>query len=260
MSPEHLAEAARLLIDARTRRARLADLPEACRPRTTDDAEAICEAFAAGSEQPVGGWKVGCVDPGTPAKLGLERPFCGQIPASLIYPSGASVPHADLMRPVVEAEIAFRLGCDLPPREKPYNRFEVDEGIAALVPGIEIPESRLVDDHPLGALGMVADQGYAGRFVAGDAFAHWRLIEVPDIDVVLWIGGREVARGKASRAMGNPLDAVTWLANYRSRRGDGLKAGQIVSTGSLTGIHRVAPGDEVVADYGPLGAVVLAIA
>jgi 2-keto-4-pentenoate hydratase len=77
--------------------------------------------------------------------------------------------------------------------------------------------------------------------------------------VRLLINGIEVASGNAAKAMGDPLSALTWLTNYRLLRGDGLRAGQIVSTGSLTGIHRVAPGDLVVADYGQLGRVELAV-
>jgi 2-keto-4-pentenoate hydratase len=167
VSPEHIAEAAHLLLEARRQRERLADLPAHCRPVNAHEAETICEAMAAGFERPIGGWKVGCTDPASPAKLGLTRPFCGQIPAHLIYASRATVSHADIMRPVVEAEIAFRLARDLPPRKGHYSRAEVADAVQSLHPGIEIPESRLEDDHRLGALGMVADQGYAGRYVAG---------------------------------------------------------------------------------------------
>lgn len=223
-------------------------------PRTTDEAEAICEAFSRRLEQPFGGWKVGATDPAVPVKLGLERPFCGPIPGHLVLASGARVRWAGLLRPVVEAEIGMRLGCDLPPRAAPYSRDEVADAIETLHPGIEIPESRLADDHPHGALGMVADLGYAGRYVYGEGIRDWRSIPREAFAARLLVNGRQIAHSGA-KAFGHPLDGVLWLANHRSRLGDGLRAGDIVSTGSLTGIQWTTPGDEAVADYGALGLV-----
>jgi len=159
LAPAQIAEAAHALLRARTQRMRLAALPLDCAPATSEDAEAICEAMADGLERPIGGWKVGCADPGMPVKHGLERPFCGQVPQALIYASGASIAHADLMRAVIEPEIVFRLARGLPPRATPYSHAEVTAALQALYPSLEIPESRLLDDHPNGALGMVADQG-----------------------------------------------------------------------------------------------------
>jgi 2-keto-4-pentenoate hydratase len=259
MRSEDIEAAARLLLEARRTRRRLHTLPERLVPRNTGDAEAICEAFAGGLEER-GGWKVGATDPSVPIKLGLERPFAGPIPARFIYKSGVSVPWSDLMRPVVEAEIGMRLARDLRARKAAYRREEVAEALEALHPGIEIPESRLTDDHPLGALGMVADLGYAGRYVEGTGIRDWRSIPKDALAARLFINGREVAHGSAAKAFGHPLDSVTWLANHRARFGGGLRAGEIVSTGSLTGIQRTNPGDVVVADYGLLGTVTLTLA
>ncbi len=256
MTPDEIEAAARLLFEARASRHRIRRLPDALAPRTTHDAEAICESLTGLLERPLGGWKVGATDPAVPIKLGLERPFCGPIPAIHLYESGARVDWADLMRPVVEAEIGLRLGHDLPPRAGPYTREEVAAAIESLHPGIEIPESRLEDDHPHGALGMVADLGYAGRYVAGAGLRDWQAIPVESLAARLLINGREVARGSAAKAFGHPLDGVVWLANHRGQRFHaGLRAGDIVSTGSLTGIHWTRPGDVVVADYGALGSV-----
>lgn len=261
MNRDEIEAAARLLFEARRTFRRLPCLPESLAPRTTDEAEAICEAFSRMLERPIGGWKVGATDPAVPIKLGLERPFCGPIPARHVYESGARVEWGELLRPVVEAEIGMRLGRDLPPRARPYSREEVADAIETLHPGIEIPESRLADDHPHGALGMVADLGYAGRYVAGAGIRDWQAIAKESLAARLVIDGREVARGSAAKAFGHPLDGVVWLANHRSQRfGEGLRAGDIVSTGSLTGIHWTKPGDVAVADYGPLGSVTVTLA
>lgn len=259
MTPAQIERAAHALLRARSQRVRLPRFPADCTPLTSADAEAICEAMARGLEQPIGGWKVGCTDPGMPSKLGLAGPFCGQVPDRLIHANGASLSYAELMRAVIEPEIVFKLGCDLAPRAAAYSRAEVMAAIEALYPSLEIPESRLIDAHPHGALGMVADQGYAGRIVLGPRVQNWRSLALPAQQVSVAINDHVVARGSAARAMGDPIEAVVWLANYRSHRGDGLKAGQVVSTGTLTGIIPVQPGDLVIADYGALGEVKLLI-
>lgn len=257
LSEEQRMRASALLLQARARGERLSDWPADLPIETQEDAEAICECMALGMEHPIGAWKIGAMNPALPVKHGLVRPFCGQVPQALIYPSGCNVRWSELLRPVVEAEILLQLGDDLPPRSSPYTRTEVANCVSAVMPGIEIPESRLIDGHALGAFGMVADQGYAGRLVVGAACPDWRNRDLALETVDLRINDRVVATGRGARAMGHPLDALTWLANYRSQRGDGLRGGQLISTGSLTGIQMTRPGDQVHAQFDGLGEVAL---
>lgn len=256
MHNDRLELAAQLLLAARRDRRQLSELPEAARPRSTKEAEAISELMGDGFEGPVGGWKVGAIDPSVSTKVGLERPLCGRIPRQYVYRSGAHVSWIDLMRPVVEAEIGIVLSQDLPPRSREYTRDEIAEAVAGVYAGIEIPESRLVDDHPHGSLGLVADQAYAGRYVIGEGLEDWRTVDFTAVEAQLFINGVEIARGRAEKAMGHPLEAVRWLANERRGKG-GLSAGQVVSTGSLTGFHPTQPDNHIVAQFSQLGIVSL---
>lgn len=259
MTPDQAARAAAVLLDARRNRQPVSDLPDDLRPLNTADAEAICEAMARGLEQPIGGWKIGALDRRVQTARGLERPFCGQIPARHIHRSGVTVAWPGLMRPVVEAELAFRLGRDLPERKRAYSRDEIIDAIAAVVPGIEIPDMRLSQNHRLGNLGMVLDQGLAGRFVAGNEMTDWHTLELGAVIGRLFVNDRPVADGHVADLIGDPLDGVLWLANHRPWRGGGLWAGQIISTGTLTGVQQTRPGDRVVADFRSLGQVMLEI-
>lgn len=101
---------------------------------------------------------------------------------------------------------------------------------------------------------MVADLGYAGRYVVGPAIADWRRLDLPAMEARLLISGEEVVRGVAAEPFGNPLDGVVWLASALPKLG--LSQGrEIVSTGSLTGIQRPKAGGSNIADYGRLGRV-----
>ncbi len=255
MTPEQIDRAADALIAAARERRRIPSLPDGCRPTTEEEAIAICDAVAAKAGDKIAGWKIGAADPAARAKLGLKLPFTGMIGAGAVYQSPASFRHADLLRPVVESEYAFRMADDLPPRDRPYSREEVERAVAALHIGIEVPESRLGDEHGLGGFAVVCDSGGVGRYVIGRGYEDWRDIDMIGPEVVLRINGEEAGRGTGASVMGHPLEALTWFANYLAGKGEGLKAGQFVSTGSVTGIIPVKPGDSVVADFGPLGDV-----
>ena len=257
LSDVQVRRAAALLLEARARGERLSGWPEDLPVVTQDDAEAICESMARGFEQPIGGWKIGAMNPDSPVKHGLVRPFCGQIPRALIHESGAALPWDALLRPVVEAEIVFLLGEDLRAREHPYTLAEVARCVEGVMAGIEIPESRLIDGHPLGAMGMVADQGYAGRLVHSAMRRDIQPENLAAEQVSLYVNGRVAAKGIGTKAMGHPLSALQWLANHRSAKGDGLRQGQLISSGSLTGIQTTGRGDRIIADFSTLGSVQL---
>ena len=255
MNQQQIDRAADALITATRDKRRISALPEGCRPANEDEAIAICEAIAAKFTGQVAGWKMGAADPSARQKLGLRQPFTGMIGSEAVYETPAKFRHADLLRPVVESEYAFRMARDLPTRDKPYTRQEVEDAIAALHIGIEVPESRFADDHGMGGLATVSDSGAVGRYVMGAAHKDWQGFDLVGQEVVLRINGQEAGRGTGASVMGHPAEAMTWFANYVAQRGTPLKAGQFVSTGSCTGIIPVRPGDSVVADFGPMGRV-----
>ena len=65
----------------------------------------------------------------------------------------------------------------------------------------------------------------------------------------------EGEEGTGARALGHPINVLQWLANKQSQTGRGLRKGEIVSTGTCTGVLAVSPGDHVTADFGALGHV-----
>ncbi len=67
--------------------------------------------------------------------------------------------------------------------------------------------------------------------------------------------GEAVADGVGANALGDPLNVLEWTANHLSALGDGIRAGEVVSTGTCTGLTPIAPGETLVADFGDLGRV-----
>jgi 2-keto-4-pentenoate hydratase len=168
------------------------------------------------------------------------------------------VPHRRYVRPMVECEIAFALAQDLPPRAAPYSIDEIHAAIGAMHLAIEIADSRL---PPGPSLAMnLADAMASGAFVVGPAIASWASMDRGAIEVVLKVNGVEAARGSGAKIVGDPLRAVTVLADNPVPGSPGLRRGDYVTTGSLTGMTAVAAGDVAVAEFGFLGTVEVSFA
>jgi 2-keto-4-pentenoate hydratase len=102
---------------------------------------------------------------------------------------------------------------------------------------------------------ILADGSGSGSVAYGPAIDDWRSADIAGQEVILRVDGRERRRGTARAALDHPLVALTWLANELSRAGIGLRAGDMVSTGTMTGMVRARANEEHVADFGPFGEV-----
>ncbi len=238
------AEAAALLIATRRGRHRIERLPEACRPVDVAAGYALQSKVVAGLGE-VGGYKIGAGGP-------EETPLYAPILAHEIHPSGASLSLAAFPGALIEAEIAFRLRCDLPRRDAAYDLAEVAAAVETL-PALEIYGSRYLDPGALSEGENLADcLANAGLIVgqpvtpprSGQHEASW------NIDLV--IDGKTGSVRSVRHPVGDPLRLVVWLANHLRGCGDGLRAGQVVTTGALV----LAPvGRDVRGDWEGLGSV-----
>jgi 2-keto-4-pentenoate hydratase len=201
------------------------------------------------------GWKIAAMNKGLQRQLRTDAPIYGRVFRNL-KPSPATVEHAKQCSPIPEVEYQARLGANLPPRAKPYLTEEVAEAVISLHPGIELSECRFVHDGAFPPLtAILADGAGSGTIVYGSAIPDWRNRDIAGQEVVLICNGTPRRKGTAADALEHPIMPLTWLANELSRTGIGLKAGEMISTGTLTGMLRPRPGDRYVADFGPFGSV-----
>src|SRR5262249_23769266 len=156
-----------------------------------------------------------------------------------------------------EAEFAFRFGRPLPKREAPYAVEEVLEAVESLHPAIEIPDSRYNDYARVGAPQLIADDACACWFALGPATpADWRGPDLAGHAVVVYRNEELAAQGSGANVLGDPRLALAWIANELSRFSDGLRAGDIVTTGTCITPFPIAAGDRLRADFGEFGLVV----
>lgn len=203
-------------------------------------------AVAAWTQEPIG-WKIGATSADTQARLKLAGPFYGPMFAAHSHPSGTAVAGAAGLRGV-EVELAFRLGRDLPAGAS-YELAEVAEAAAGLYLALEFVASR--QEGTLEGLRAIADFGLNHAFVHGAAVEGWRDLDLAAIHAAVLVDGQKRAEGDAAVVLGSPLKALAWLAN----NGPGLRAGEWISTGTLTGLLPLPEPCTVTGDFGPLGQV-----
>lgn len=206
----------------------------------------IQSAIAAATGGP-GGFKAGAPAADAPATF-------APIPAHLIRQSGAVLPAAESRLCGVELEVGFLLQAAPPAPDDPAFDKAFTENLA-MVAAIEIVESCL-DDH-VGAppLLKLADSLANGGLVLGTPVQHWSGIERDRPTARFVIGGNVVWDGPAQVPGGDALATVLHFARAVGGHCGGLKPGDAIITGALTGLLYAEPGDAVRGEIDGLGAV-----
>lgn len=247
---------ARLLADLRRGHRQQSGLDPRLVPADKEAGYRVAGLVAEELGWPVLGWKIAAVKAEMQRALRTDSPIWGRVFA--VQETPLEVVHAALCSPIPEVEYQAKLGIDLPPRVKPYPVEEVSEAVASMHPGLELAECRFVHDEAFPPLpAILADGAGSGTIVYGPSIADWRRRDIAGQEAVLLCEGRPRRRGTAAAALDHPMVPLAWLANELSRLGIGLKAGQMVSTGTLTGMLAPRPGERYVADFGPFGSVTL---
>lgn len=244
-----------LLVAARRDGRQVRDLDPVLVPATHAEAYAVNELVAKGLEWPPLGWKIAATTPVMQQRLRTSVPIYGRTYARFETPSPARFRHAELLDPIVECEFFFRLGRALPPRVHRYGAEEVADAVASVHAGIEVAECRFPLDGLPPVPAVLADGAASGRYVVGAEVANWRARDLANMPVVLEVNGIVRRAGSGAEVMGDPIAPLVWLANARSVWGDGLEAGELISTGTATGMLLAKPGDRAVALFDGVPAV-----
>jgi 2-keto-4-pentenoate hydratase len=167
--------------------------------------------------------------------------------------SGAApVPSRRLLQPKAEAEVAFVLRADLADGDLGDEQIlnAVDFAVAAL----EVVDSR-ISDWDITITDTVADNASSGLFILADKQLTLDEFTPRDVAMRMYCDGTLVSEGSGAACLGDPLNALAWLARTAREYGDPLQAGQIILSGALGPMVPAPPGAHIRADVGPLGPV-----
>jgi 2-keto-4-pentenoate hydratase len=235
---------------------RIRELPQHCRPVDRAEGYAIQARLAELSGQGIAGWKIAATSQAGQAHIHVDGPLAGRLLKNRVLKSGATVSLSGNLMRVAEAEFAFRFRRDLEKRTEPYVVSEVLDAVEALHPAIEVPDSRYTDYTIVGAPQLIADNACACWFILGAPVeVNWREFDLVQHQVEGYRNREHVSSGTGANVLGDPLVALTWVANELSLLGDGLRAGQVVTTGTCITPIPARPGDQVRMDFGAFGTV-----
>ncbi len=247
LTTEQLAQdLARAFVDGQL----LPPLPD----RVLADAAAVAGVAAAARaavDWDLAGWKIGATSPAARRIMATDQPFYGPVYRPRVMASGADV----VLPPGFfgfECEMALRLGVDLPAKDDGYPADALRIAVDGVVLAIELVAARQRLEGIGDARRAAVDFGYNHGLVLGPTLAPPPVDALAEVEVVAMVDDLEVGRGSGSEVLGHPLQALAWL----TRQGVALTAGQIVSTGTCTGIARLEAGQTARARY-TLGGEVL---
>jgi 2-keto-4-pentenoate hydratase len=195
------------------------------------------------------GHKVGLTSAASRKPYAASEPVSGYLLGSTVTEGTASYSLRGLANARVEAEIAFFVSATL--GGETTTGDEVVAATSEVALALEIVSSRWSGGAP-SAGHLVADNVSAAGVILGE-----RMSSVPSFDearVVVQAGSATV-HGDATNVFESPEKSVAWLVRHLASAGEQVNAGDIVMSGSFITPHPVAPGDVLVADYGPLGQI-----
>ncbi len=233
----------------------LPPLRDGLEPTDSDGAYAVQEIntrFWVAQGRRIVGRKAGLTAKAVQTQLGVDQPDFGVLFDDMAIADGGTLDPARALQPKAEAEIAFVLGDDLPsPDTTPE---QVADAVATVHAAIEIVDSRIAD-WKITFADTVADNGSSAFFVLAKEGKPLLGLDIWSAGMVMEINGAIVSLGAGAAALGHPLNAAAWLAQTLAKRGEPLKAGDILLAGALGPMVAMNPGDHVRAVVGGVGEV-----
>lgn len=201
----------------------------------------------------VKGHKVGLTSKAMRSLTGATEPDYGTLFDNWFVDEGSQVSMRRMNDPLAEIELVFVLNEPLGGPD--VNAVDVIRATDFILPAVEVVDNRYAGSGTNGVIDSISDAASCGFvMVAGNP------IDLTDIDVrhvtgALYKNGEIEESGMASAVMGNPINSVAWLARKLHEFDVVMQPGHSILSGSFIKAHRIASGDSLVADFGPLGQI-----
>lgn len=198
------------------------------------------------------GRKIGLTSPAVQQQLGVDQPDFGVLLGDMDVTGLAEVPSGRLLQPKAEAEVAFVLAADLDDADLDLQK--VKAAVAYALAAIEIVDSR-IQGWDITITDTIADNASSGLYALGTQRIALNDFTPAQVSMRLYIDDKLVSEGTGAACLGDPLNALLWLARTAHAFGQPLRAGQVILSGALGPMVPVPPGSTVRADISSLGSV-----
>lgn len=222
---------------------------------TLKQAYQVQDAFTKVHKTGIVGYKVGAASDASQKIVGAKEPFFGVLYSSETFQNGAKLRRKDFFNPGMEGEFAFRIGRDLDAKLAPFSIEDVSNAIDAVLPAIEICDNRFQSWKSVSLEEIIGDNAFHGALVIGEPVQDWRQFNLLTHEIGLTFDGKEVGRGPGELILGHPLKSALWLANKLTEYGKSLRKGDLIASGTCTGLHYSQEAKRVGATLGEIGEV-----
>lgn len=255
MNTADVEDAAQVIAETRRTGRLLQGLPRSLVPPDPSSGYRVQDEFRRTWGRPVAGWKIGATAEAVQKKFGIGEPFTGPFFQPDVRASPARVPAIAFPHLCIESEFAFRLGADCSPSGKRISREATLALFDAVIPAFELVGTRFDSLLFHDVATAIADCSLNAAFVMGAPVTDWRRFEYSTHAVTLRVDGKVRVEGRGANVLGDPLNVLEWAVNHLSGRGISLARGEIISTGTTTGLVFLEPGEVATADFGSIGSV-----
>lgn len=198
------------------------------------------------------GKKIGLTSKAMQDLLGVNIPDYGHLLDNMLYREDTAISLNQFMQPKIEFEIGFVLHTSL--KGPGITREDVVKATHYVVPAIEIIDSR-IKDWNIQFEDTVADNGSSAGVVIGKEKKRLEEIDLPNVKMNLFKNGEFIETAFGSAVLGNPIEAVAWLANEVGMYDISLNPGDIILSGALSKALPIETGDHFKAEFENLGIV-----
>ncbi|MBO6947107.1 MAG: fumarylacetoacetate hydrolase family protein [Rhodospirillales bacterium] len=203
------------------------------------------------------GWKVAATSEMAQELLGMDGPSIGPVFKEHLYKPGDTLPARTEHGSAIECEIAFRMGQDLPD-DHIVSFDDLMDATADAFIAVELVGCRFEGGFKGAGISVcISDFSFNGGLVVGADIPGWMDMYLATVGAEVTVNGEKGNKGTGEAVLGNPAFALQWAATEAYSIGMPLKKGDIVSTGTMTGVTPVKPGDELMCDFGDLGQIPL---
>ncbi len=200
----------------------------------------------------ISGRKIGLTSIAVQQQLGVNQPDFGVLFTDMARTEHENIDAGQLINPRIETEVAMVLG--KPVTGPDITMADILRSIDYVVPALEIVDSR-IEGWDISITDTIADNASSALYVLGTQKRSLTGLDLRLCGMVMENQSGPVSQGVGAACMGNPLNAVLWLARKLLEFDSPLEEGDVILSGALGPMVQVRPGDVFHARVGNLGAV-----
>ncbi|MEM7797550.1 MAG: 4-oxalocrotonate decarboxylase [Chloroflexota bacterium] len=191
------------------------------------------------------GYKVGLTSKVMQDLAGIDEPDYGFLMDDMFIPEASTIDLNRFFWPNVEIELAFVMKESLVGPN--INAADVIRATDFVLPAIELVEKRVTERN--GVVDTIADLASCAAVVLGGNPMKLTDFDIRDVHGAVFKNGEHVTEGSSMAVMGNPVNAIAWLANKLHEFGVAFEAGHTILSGSFIRVVPTAVGDHFIARF-----------